>query len=405
MAPGDAVNNTGHVMLFKRWVKKGHTAVFIEEPGCSASPNYAHQFTSDVSLSGGTISVSSKGESFHAIRYNGIKSEKTLKAKAVRKWSNARRYHGKKADYIACAGDKVKLSFTFKNKGSAVWRDVKGRGKHIGNDVFLVTGNGKKDRLTGHKRYSLRSNANHVVRGDRKAKNCSSKNGCRRTTFVQGAMNATAPNKPGIYHSRWRLRDYSKAWGKHSHGFGPKVDLSLKVISCEQPKQACGCRVWCSDGKSHKLSANIDSNKMCKSVAETYCKPAKYLSHSYQACNAPEPEPTPTPEPQPVPSPEPGAGSGGTQPAAAAAAQLAAAAAAQLAAAAAAQLAAAAAETQPVAAAEARHPKSGMRTTAPRTRKTASSSSRAGRIPTPWKTTPTSPTMASTATPIRIRTP
>ena len=149
LRPGDAVNNDGHVMLFKNWVQKGKSAVFIEEPGCSATPNYAHQFSSDVSLNGAIISVSSKGETFHAIRYNKITVEKTLKAKATRKWSNARRYHGKKADYIACAGDTVKMSFTFKNVGTAVWRDVKGRGQHIGNDVFLVTANGKKDRITG----------------------------------------------------------------------------------------------------------------------------------------------------------------------------------------------------------------------------------------------------------------
>jgi hypothetical protein len=295
MTPGDAVNNTGHVMLFKHWVQKGKRAVFIEEPGCSSSTPYAHQVTSDVSISGSNVHVSYNGESFHAIRYNKKTSEKTLKAKAVKKWSNAKRYHGKKADYIACAGAPVKMSFTFKNVGSAVWRDVKGRGKSIGNDVFLVTASGKADKITGHKRYSLRNDQNHVVRGDHKAKNCSNKNGCRRTTFVQGAIKGNAPKKPGVYHSRWRLRDYSKAWGKHSHGFGPKVDLSLEVVSCEQPKQECGCRVWCSDGKSHKLAADIGTNAQCKSVAETFCKPAKYLDHSFEACAAaPNPGSTPS---------------------------------------------------------------------------------------------------------------
>ncbi len=211
---------------------------------------------------------------------------KTLKAKAVKKWSNARRYRGKKADYVACAGKDVKLSFTFKNVGSAIWHDIKGRGKNVGSDVFLVTSNGKKDKLTGRKRYSLRNNKNAHVHGDRKAKNCSTKNGCRKTTFVAGGMKAKAPNKPGIYRSRWRLRDYSKAWGKHSKGFGPKVSLSLRVVKCDQPKQECGCRVWCNDGKSHKLAASIDSAAACKSIAQTYCKPGKQLSHSFQACAA-----------------------------------------------------------------------------------------------------------------------
>ncbi|MBE7485178.1 MAG: N-acetylmuramoyl-L-alanine amidase [Polyangiaceae bacterium] len=214
---------------------------------------------------------------------NGGKLE-TLKAKSVKKWSNARRYRGKNADYVACAGDDVKLSFTFKNVGSAIWHDIEGRGTKVGSDVFLVTTSGKADALTGRKRFSLRNNLNQHVHGDRKAKNCSTKNGCRKTTFVAGGMKAKAPGKPGVYHSRWRLRDYSKAWGKKSKGFGPKVDLSLKVVKCDQPKGECGCRVWCSDGKSDKLAASIDSAAACKSVAQTYCSPDKLLSHSFQAC-------------------------------------------------------------------------------------------------------------------------
>ncbi|MBK7580752.1 MAG: N-acetylmuramoyl-L-alanine amidase [Myxococcales bacterium] len=209
----------------------------------------------------------------------------TLKAKSVRKWSSARRYRGKSADYVACAGDDLKLSFTLKNVGSAVWHDIDGRGKKVGSDVFLVTTSGKQDALTGHKRFSLQNNLNQHVHGDRKAKNCSDENGCRKTTFVAGGMHAKAPNKPGVYHSRWRLRDYSKAWGKNSKGFGPKLDLSLKVVSCDQPKGKCGCHVWCSDGKDHHLAASIDSAAECKVVAESFCKPAKYLAHGFKACS------------------------------------------------------------------------------------------------------------------------
>jgi uncharacterized membrane protein YgcG len=302
LQPGDAVNNSGHVMLFKHWVTKGKRAVFIEEPGCSVYPNYAHQFTADVTIkpahewcshSSACIHVSGS-ETFDAIRYNKKTAEKTDKAKAVRKWSNARRYHGKQADYLACTGDQVRFAFTFKNVGTATWRDVKGRGKSVGSDVFLVTTNGKKDPLTHHKRYSIRWNKNHHVRGDRKAPNCSNKNGCRKTTFIRHGMLGRAPKKPGIYRSRWRLRDYSKAWGKHSNGFGPKVQIKLKVIKCEQA--TCGCQVWCSDGKSHRLSSSIQSDAQCKTAAANYCRPGQgqgslYL-YSYQVCqvagNAPQ---------------------------------------------------------------------------------------------------------------------
>ena len=34
LEPGDAINNSDHVMLFKRWDTKNHKADFIEEPGC-----------------------------------------------------------------------------------------------------------------------------------------------------------------------------------------------------------------------------------------------------------------------------------------------------------------------------------------------------------------------------------
>jgi hypothetical protein len=69
---GDAVNNSEHVMLFKAWVVHGSEATFIEEPGCSSSMPYAHEFTSHVSISGDSIYVSYEGKSFTAIRYDGI---------------------------------------------------------------------------------------------------------------------------------------------------------------------------------------------------------------------------------------------------------------------------------------------------------------------------------------------
>ena len=61
-------------MLFKNWVTQGTEATFIEEPGCSSSTPYAHEVTSNVSISGQPIHVAYNGMTFTAIRYNGIGS-------------------------------------------------------------------------------------------------------------------------------------------------------------------------------------------------------------------------------------------------------------------------------------------------------------------------------------------
>ncbi len=74
LQPGDAVNNSDHIMLFKNWVHQGTEATFIEEPGCSSSTPYAHEVTSPVSISGQTIHVSYVGMTFTSIRYDGIGS-------------------------------------------------------------------------------------------------------------------------------------------------------------------------------------------------------------------------------------------------------------------------------------------------------------------------------------------
>ncbi len=75
LQPGDAVNNSDHVMLFKAWVVQGQVATFIEEPGCSAATPYAHEFTSSVSISGSSIYVPYNGMTFTAIRYVGITND------------------------------------------------------------------------------------------------------------------------------------------------------------------------------------------------------------------------------------------------------------------------------------------------------------------------------------------
>jgi hypothetical protein len=71
--PGDALNKTPdeHIILFKEWVSAGHSAVFMEEPGCSSATPYAHEFTSDVSISGSEVYVDYEGATFYAIRFNG----------------------------------------------------------------------------------------------------------------------------------------------------------------------------------------------------------------------------------------------------------------------------------------------------------------------------------------------
>jgi hypothetical protein len=73
LKPGDAVNYwQDHIMLFVKWNVKGKRATFIEEPGCSGSIHWAHEFTSDVSISGSTIYVDESGKTFTAIRYKGL---------------------------------------------------------------------------------------------------------------------------------------------------------------------------------------------------------------------------------------------------------------------------------------------------------------------------------------------
>jgi hypothetical protein len=83
LQPGDALNKVttdtwtdGHIVIFKQWVKEGQSAVFMEEPGCSAPTPYASEFTSDVKINSGssTVYIKTKGVSFTAIRYEGIAS-------------------------------------------------------------------------------------------------------------------------------------------------------------------------------------------------------------------------------------------------------------------------------------------------------------------------------------------
>jgi hypothetical protein len=73
LEPGDALNKTpdGHIVLFKQWVSAGHSAIFMEEPGCSSSTPYAHEFTSNVSINGDEVYIDYEGATFYAIRFTG----------------------------------------------------------------------------------------------------------------------------------------------------------------------------------------------------------------------------------------------------------------------------------------------------------------------------------------------
>jgi len=72
LQPGDALNiPADHIILFVSWIVVGQSANFMEEPGCDATPNYAHAFTSNVEINGSSVSVDYEGTTFTAIRYTG----------------------------------------------------------------------------------------------------------------------------------------------------------------------------------------------------------------------------------------------------------------------------------------------------------------------------------------------
>lgn len=80
LEPGDALNKVTneHIVLFEEWIVKGQSAKFFEEPGCSADPAYAHEFTSNISISGGDIVIDYEGSTpFTPIRFDGIQAAST----------------------------------------------------------------------------------------------------------------------------------------------------------------------------------------------------------------------------------------------------------------------------------------------------------------------------------------
>jgi len=85
MQPGDAANRNsgGHIVLFKGWITVGTKAVFIEEPGCSSSEPYAHDFTSAVTCDGVNVDIAYEGETFTAIRFDAIADDPDAGAAAA----------------------------------------------------------------------------------------------------------------------------------------------------------------------------------------------------------------------------------------------------------------------------------------------------------------------------------
>ena len=80
LQPGDALNKVTneHIVLFESWIDKGHSARFMEEPGCSSDEPYAHEFTSNIAIEGGDIVIDYEGSTpFTPIRFDGIQKGST----------------------------------------------------------------------------------------------------------------------------------------------------------------------------------------------------------------------------------------------------------------------------------------------------------------------------------------
>jgi acylphosphatase len=92
LQPGDALNlvTNEHIVLFVAWIDKGHSARFMEEPGCSASEPYAHEFTSDVTFKDGNVVIAYEGSTpFTPIRFDGIQQASTVPTVRLVVGSNA----------------------------------------------------------------------------------------------------------------------------------------------------------------------------------------------------------------------------------------------------------------------------------------------------------------------------
>jgi MYXO-CTERM domain-containing protein len=114
----DSTSSDHHIMLFKAWTIQGQEATFIEEPGCSSNPDYAHEFTSSVTLSGTSITVAYNGVTFHAIRYAELQQGPVYAASYVsQSWPLS-----SDAPVQMTQGQMMTGSIDLKNTGNITWQ-------------------------------------------------------------------------------------------------------------------------------------------------------------------------------------------------------------------------------------------------------------------------------------------
>lgn len=155
-------------------------------------------------------------------------------AKLVKATSNAKKIKSKKdkAQYEVCAGKKFKFWFQFENTGDVRLVDQGKEGKDYGERVRLEVPGGGKDKLTGKSSVSLDLASNRNVKPT--GKKCT-KNGCKRTIFPKSGFEATAPNQPGLYTTKWRMFDHTPKWEKDPHAVSKVATLTFRVTECADP--------------------------------------------------------------------------------------------------------------------------------------------------------------------------
>ncbi|RYE94157.1 MAG: hypothetical protein EOO75_02715, partial [Myxococcales bacterium] len=159
--------------------------------------------------------------------YKYIKDHKTclpkLDADLVKEtWSAGQDPTGE-AQLRLCAGEALSFSFDLRNTGSENWTDKGSAGDAWGERVRLGSVDDKKDPFVGLTRVSLDQTKNTHVYPEGDADNCNDKAKCERTVF---ALAGQAPDKPGVYTTRWRLVDDGREW------FGPTLSRTVRVDEC-----------------------------------------------------------------------------------------------------------------------------------------------------------------------------
>lgn len=148
-------------------------------------------------------------------------------AKLVKTTSDAVADDTKAAKFKVCAGEVVTTNFEVRNEGYLEWTDVNGLGKaQYGKAMRLgVPAGDPLDPITGGNRWSVKNNDNNKVVWN--GPDCNDKPGCRRTVF---AVTGTAPEKVGVYTTRWKLLDEKKVALDE-----PILETTYRVEECERP--------------------------------------------------------------------------------------------------------------------------------------------------------------------------